>query len=85
MKTVAIEQSTLDSCVREAQDDRVLVTRAGRPVAIVVGLADFDEEQIRLGLSDEFWKMISDRRREPAITRAELERQLDAGEPNREP
>jgi prevent-host-death family protein len=77
VKTVAIEQSTLDSCVREAQDDRVLVTRAGRPVAIVVGLADFDEEQIRLGLSDEFWKMISDRRREPAITRAELE----AGEP----
>jgi hypothetical protein len=42
VKTVAIEQSTLDSCVREAQDDRVLVTRAGRPVAIVVGLADGD-------------------------------------------
>lgn len=81
MKTVGIEQATLDSCVREAQDDRVLVTRAGRPVAIVVGLADFDEEQIRLGLSDEFWKMISERRRESAITRAELERRLDAGEP----
>lgn len=81
MKTVGIEQATLDSCVREAQDDRVLVTRAGRPVAIVVGLADFDEEQVRLGLSDEFWKMISARRREPAITRAELERQLDADEP----
>jgi antitoxin (DNA-binding transcriptional repressor) of toxin-antitoxin stability system len=59
----------------------VLVTRAGRPVAIVVGLADFDEEEIRLGLSDEFWKMISARRREPAITRAELERRLDADEP----
>jgi prevent-host-death family protein len=81
VKTVGIEQATLDSCVREAQDDRVLVTRAGRPVAIVVGLADFDEEQIRLGLSDEFWKMISTRRREPAITRAELERRLDADEP----
>lgn len=81
MKTVGIEQATLDSCVREAQDDRVLVTRAGRPVAIVVGLADFDEEQIRLGLSDEFWKMISARRREPAITRAELERRLDADDP----
>jgi prevent-host-death family protein len=81
VKTVGIEQATLDSCVREAQDDRVLVTRAGRPVAIVVGLADFDEEQIRLGISDEFWKMISARRREPAITRAELERRLDADEP----
>jgi len=81
VKTVGIEQATLDSCVREAQDDRVLVTRAGRPVAIVVGLADFDEEQIRLGLRDEFWNMISARRREPAITRAELERRLDADEP----
>ncbi len=81
MKTVGIEQTTLDSCVREAQDDRVLVTRAGRPVAIVVGLADFDEEQIRLGISDEFWKMISARRRESAITRAELERRLDADDP----
>jgi prevent-host-death family protein len=81
VKTVGIEQTTLDSCVREAQDDRVLVTRAGRPVAIVVGLADFDEEQIRLGISDEFWKMISARRREPAITRAELERRLDADDP----
>jgi PHD/YefM family antitoxin component YafN of YafNO toxin-antitoxin module len=81
VKTVAIEQFTLDSCVREAQDDCVLVTRAGSPVAIVVELADFDEEQIQLGLSDEFWKMISERRWEPAITRAELERRLDAGEP----
>jgi prevent-host-death family protein len=81
VKTVGIEQTTLDSCVREAQDDRVVVTRAGRPVAIVVGLADFDEEQIRLGISDEFWKMISARRRESAITRAELERRLDADDP----
>ena len=39
MKTLGIEQATLDSCVREAQDDRVLLTRDGRPVAVVVGRA----------------------------------------------
>ncbi len=38
MKTFGIEQATLDICIREAQSDRVLVTRDGRPVAMVVGL-----------------------------------------------
>jgi hypothetical protein len=43
MKTVGIEQATLDACVREAQGDRVLVTRGGLPVAVVVGLEGLDE------------------------------------------
>jgi antitoxin (DNA-binding transcriptional repressor) of toxin-antitoxin stability system len=80
VKTLGIEQATLDSCVREAQGDRVLLTRDGRPVALVVGLADCDEEQIRLGLDGEFWKLIATRRQQAGITRAELERQIEAGE-----
>ncbi len=76
MKTLGIEQATLDSCVREAQDDRVLLTRDGRPVAVVVGLAGLDDEQIALGVSDDFWRLILARRQEPSITRSELERRL---------
>lgn len=76
MKTLGIEQATLDSCVREAQDDRVLLTRDGRPVAVVVGLAGLDDEQIALGMSDDFWRLITARRQEPSITRSELERRL---------
>jgi antitoxin (DNA-binding transcriptional repressor) of toxin-antitoxin stability system len=76
VKTLGIEQATLDSCVREAQDDRVLLTRDGRPVAVVVGLAGLDDEQIALGVSDDFWRLILARRQEPSITRSELERRL---------
>jgi antitoxin (DNA-binding transcriptional repressor) of toxin-antitoxin stability system len=74
LKTLGIEQATLDVCVREAQDDRVLITRDGRPVAMVVGLAGLDDEQLELGASDEFWRLIAARRRQPTISREELDR-----------
>ena len=77
MKTLGIEQASLDACVREAQGDRVLLTRDGRPVAMMVGLAGLDDEQIALGMSDDFWRLITARRTEPTITRAEIERRLD--------
>lgn len=83
MKTLGIEQATLDSCVREAQDDRVLLTRDGRPVAVVVGLAGLDDEQLALGLSEDFWKLIATRRQEPTITRSELERRLSDADKGR--
>ncbi|MCO6456877.1 MAG: hypothetical protein J5I93_16385 [Pirellulaceae bacterium] len=76
-----IEQSTLDACVRESQGDRVLVTRDGRPVAIVVGLAGLDEDQLQLGASDKFWQLITARRGEPAMTREELEQMSSGSDP----
>ena len=78
MKTLKIEQATLDACVRESQGDRVLVTRDGRPVAMVVGLAGLDEDQLQLGASDKFWQLITARRNEGTMTRAELE-QISSG------
>ena len=74
MKTLGIEQATLDGCVRESQGERVLVTRDGRPVAMVVGLAGLDEDQLQLGASDKFWQLITTRRKQPTVSRAELER-----------
>lgn len=67
-------------CVCEAQDDRVLLTRDGRPVAVVVGLGGLEDEQIALGLSEDFRKLIATRRREPTISRAELEKRLNEAE-----
>jgi antitoxin (DNA-binding transcriptional repressor) of toxin-antitoxin stability system len=74
MKTLGIEQATLDACVRESQVERVLVTRDGRPVAMVVGLAGLDEDQLQLSTSDSFWQLITARRKQPTVSRAELER-----------
>ena len=81
MKTLGMEQATLDVCVREAQGDRVLVTRDGRPVAMVVGLAGLDDDQLQLGASDKFWQLITARRKQRTVTRAELERMAAGNDP----
>ena len=47
MKTVDIQETSLDACVLDAQSDRVVITRGGNPVAIVVGVEGLDEEQAR--------------------------------------
>ena len=77
MKTFGIEQATLDACVREAQGDRVILTRDGLPVALVVGLEGLDQEQLELGISDSFWQLIARRRKERTVTRSEVERLAD--------
>jgi antitoxin (DNA-binding transcriptional repressor) of toxin-antitoxin stability system len=77
MKTVAMEASTLDTCVAEAQQERVILTRDGHPIALLVAIEGIDEEQIRLSSSPEFWKLIEERRREKTISQKELERRLD--------
>jgi hypothetical protein len=79
MKTVGIEQATLDGCVREAQGDRVLVTRDGLLVALVVGIEGLDEEQAQLGSSDAFWKLIAERRKQRTLTRFELDQMAGEG------
>ncbi len=75
MKTLELGDTQLEACVAEAQDDQVLLTRGGKAVAVLIGL---DEEQEQLGRSERFWSLIAERRREPTISREELERRLDA-------
>ncbi len=77
MKTVPLENATLDLCVAEAQQDRLILTRNGHPVALLMGVDGMDEEQIRLSSNPEFWKLMEERRRQKTISREELERRLD--------
>jgi len=77
VKTIRIEQATLDTCVSDARDERVLITRNGLPVALVIGLEGLDEEQLQMGSSNEFWRLIGERRRQKTIGRATLEKELD--------
>jgi len=77
VKTIRIEQATLDSCVAEAQGQRVVVTRAGRPVALIVGIEGLDEEQIRRGADPAFWELIAERRGQRALSRVDLERAVE--------
>jgi antitoxin (DNA-binding transcriptional repressor) of toxin-antitoxin stability system len=77
MKTVSMEDATLDRCVAEAQQEKVILTRNGHPIALIVSVDGMDEEQIRLSSDPEFWKLMEERRRQKTISREELERRLD--------
>lgn len=76
MKTVDLEEHGIERWVDDAQREKVVVRRGGKPVAILIGL---DEEQQELGRSTRFWELIRERRRQPTISRAELESLLDVG------
>jgi len=76
MKTIGLEHATLELCIKDARRERVVLTRKGKPVALVVGVEGMDEEQLQLGSSDKFWKLIEKRRRQRTIGRAELEKKL---------
>jgi len=76
MKTLGIEHATLELCIKDARRERVVLTRNGKPVALVVGVEGMDEEQLQLGSSDKFWTLIEKRRKQSTISRAELEKKL---------
>lgn len=61
---------------RISQDDRVLVLRNGKPLAILMGVENKDEEDCALQTSLEFWQMIRDRRAETGVSLEEAEKQL---------
>jgi len=65
-----LEQATLDACVNDAQRERVIITRDGKPVALIVGVGGIDEEQLQLGSSDRFWELIIERRAQKTVRRA---------------
>ncbi len=77
MKMVSLEQATLDTCVNEAQHERIVISRNGKPIALIVGIEGMDEEQLRLGSNDKFWKLVAERRKQKTMSRAQLEQQID--------
>jgi predicted RNase H-like HicB family nuclease/antitoxin (DNA-binding transcriptional repressor) of toxin-antitoxin stability system len=64
--------------VDAAQRDAVVISRAGEPVARLLGVRGKDWEDLELESSPEFWQMIEERRREPSVPLREVERELFA-------
>lgn len=71
MKTLDVAHAGIETFLDAAKEERVVLTREGKPVALLIGL---DEEQQDLGSSEEFWNLIIERRRQRTISRAEMER-----------
>lgn len=72
MKMIDIGQTTLEGSVTDAQHERVVLTHKGKPIALIVGVA----EQLQLGSSEKFWTLIERRRAQKTISRADLEQRL---------
>ncbi|HEY3319689.1 MAG TPA: hypothetical protein VGP72_04360 [Planctomycetota bacterium] len=64
MRKTPVEGNDLLGIVDAAQREKVLLTRSGKPVAIVWGIQNKDAEDLFYESSPEFWKMIEERRRE---------------------
>jgi hypothetical protein len=74
MKTMDIEDVKLKNSINGLQ--RLLITRKGKPIALVLGVEGLDQEQLELGTSTKFWNLMRQRRKQPTISREELERRL---------
>jgi hypothetical protein len=83
MKKIGLEKATLEVCIENVQHERVVLTRNGKPFVLIVSVEGMDEEQLLLGSSDKFWKLVEKWRKEKTINRAELEQKLDNKNGNR--
>ena len=80
MKVVALGEAKnqLSAYVETAQKERILVTRHGRPAALIIGVEGEDFEDLMTRSDPEFWRMLEGRRasRKPLLSGAELRRRL---------
>jgi prevent-host-death family protein len=80
MRTVAVKELTSnpDAILNSAQKERIIVSRKGRPCAVIVGIEDYDEEDLQIASSQEFWRMVRERRRSgKSYPLAEVEARLN--------
>jgi prevent-host-death family protein len=80
-------KARLSEFVDAAQADRILITRRGQPVALVIGVEGQDIEQVILGNDVDFWKMIEERRKRaaPTLTSDEIRSSFAVDAPSRRP
>lgn len=66
MKTVSVRdlQKSIRRRVDQCQKERVIVTRHGRPAAILIGVEGQDWEDVLPRTDESFWKLIERRRRQ---------------------
>ena len=68
MKTVDASQfaANMNQYLKDSRSETIIVTQEGKPCAVVQGL-DYDDEQMQLVDSPEFWSMIEERRQQRSI------------------
>ena len=85
MKTVALRKAkqSLSGYVEHAQRERVLITKHGKPAALVIGVEGQDIEDVLLRQEPGFWKLVEKRRRQPTVPLAYVRKSLGFPAPTR--
>ncbi len=87
MKIVAVREAkaSLSEYIEKSQRDRVLITKHGRPAALVIGVEGEDLEDLLTMGDPRFWEMIEDRRRQGRTsTLAEVRAAYDVPRPSKQ-
>lgn len=85
MKVVALREAKqqLSGCVVRAQHERVLITKQGRPAAVMIGVEGHDLEDVLPMQNPRFWKLLEARRAEPTVGLNEVRSALGVRPPRR--
>ena len=60
--TVRNAKATLSNTIAVSQEQRVVITKHGKPVCILIGCEGYEIEDVLTAVDPEFWKMIEERR-----------------------
>ena len=74
--TVQDLQRHTEKFVTQAQKDRVVITRQGKPAAVLVGVTKRDWESVLVQTDPKFWKLIHARRKQPTRSLSQVKTHL---------
>ncbi len=80
MKTISVRdlQKKVRESVDAAQSDRIVITRQGKPAAVLVGVEGADWETLVLETNAKFWRLVEKRRKQRTLSLTEMRKRLRA-------
>ena len=78
MKTISVRdlQKKVRESVDAAQSDRIVITRRGRPAAVLVGVGGAEWETVVLETNANFWHLINKRRKQGTLSLDEMRKKV---------
>ena len=78
MKSIGVRdlQKRVKECIDEAQVDRLVITRRGKPAALLIGVEDKSWDAVISQSDPAFWKFVRARRAQPTLSISEMRKRL---------
>lgn len=70
MKTAALKEvkAKLSEYCERSQGERVLITKHGKPLALMIGVEGRTLEDVLTAMNPDFWRLVEERRRQPTVS-----------------